>query len=196
MTAGGLSYALMAAVALGPEGTGRGRLEAAEAGSAYNVGGRGHRPDVRQPDGPDRLSQRGGGRRHGRRERRRPCWPASGSGCSGPHQRQRLSIPAVGHGGGRGGSAKVVELPGGPGTVGVTLVDSNDRAPSEEIVGGRDSPHRGGAGPSARRVTVTAAGEREVTVAAQVSPSPAEPGPEPFRDAFRAALAGYLHTPH
>ena len=37
LTAGGLSYALMAAVALGPEGTGRGRLEAAEAGSAYNV---------------------------------------------------------------------------------------------------------------------------------------------------------------
>ena len=33
LTAGGLSYALMAAVALGPEGTGRGRLEAAEAGS-------------------------------------------------------------------------------------------------------------------------------------------------------------------
>ena len=75
LTAGGLSYALLAAVALGPEGTGRGRLEAAEAGSAYNVEAGGHRPDVRQPDGPDRLSERGGGRWHGRRERRRPALP-------------------------------------------------------------------------------------------------------------------------
>ena len=37
LTAGGLSYTLLAAVTLGPEGTGRGRLEAAEVGSAYNA---------------------------------------------------------------------------------------------------------------------------------------------------------------
>ena len=42
-------------------------------------------------------------------------------------------------------------------------------------------------------VTVTAAGEREVTVAAQVSLTGGA-GAGAVQDAFRAALAGYLHT--
>ena len=66
------------------------------------------------------------------------------------------------------GNAKVVELPGGPGTVGVTLVDSNDRAPSEEIVEAVEA-HIEEERPIGAAVTVAAAGEREVTVAAQVS---------------------------
>lgn len=37
LTAGGLSFALMAQVVLGEAGTGSGRLEAAQVGSAYNV---------------------------------------------------------------------------------------------------------------------------------------------------------------
>ena len=37
LTAGGLAYSLLAAVTLGRDGAGEGRLEAAEAGSAYNV---------------------------------------------------------------------------------------------------------------------------------------------------------------
>lgn len=55
------------------------------------------------------------------------------------------------------GSAKVVELPGGPGTVGVTLVDSNDRAPSEEIVEAVTA-HIEEERPIGAAVTVTAAG--------------------------------------
>lgn len=51
--------------------------------------------------------------------------PTSGNGYQ--YRQWAMEIPGV-------GNAKVVELPGGPGTVGVTLVDSNDRAPSEEIV--------------------------------------------------------------
>ncbi|UQT47506.1 baseplate J/gp47 family protein [Flavonifractor plautii] len=121
-----------------------------------------------------------------------PCSPASGSGCSGPHQRQRLSIPAVGHGDPGVGNAKVVELPGGPGTVGVTLVDSNDRAPSEEIVEAVTA-HIGEERPVGALVTVAAAREREVAVAAQVSLTGGA-GAGAVQDAFRAALAGYLHT--
>ncbi len=90
------------------------------------------------------------------------------------------------------GSAKVVELPGGPGTVGVTLVDSNDRAPSEEIVEAVTA-HIEEERPIGAAVTVTAAGEREVTVAAQVSLTGGA-GAGAVQDAFRAALAGYLHT--
>ena len=47
--------------------------------------------------------------------------------------------------------------------------------------------------PVGAAVTVTAAGEREVTVAAQVSLTGGA-GAGAVQDAFRAALAGYLHT--
>ena len=89
-------------------------------------------------------------------------------------------------------NAKVVELPGGPGTVGVTLVDSNDRAPSEEIVEAVEA-HIEEERPVGAAVTVAAATEREVTVAAQVSLTGGA-GAGAVQDAFRAALAGYLHT--
>ena len=51
--------------------------------------------------------------------------PTSGNGYQ--YRQWAMEVAGV-------GSAKVVELPGGPGTVGVTLVDSNDRAPAEGIV--------------------------------------------------------------
>mgnify|MGYP002588863172 CR=1 FL=1 len=180
-------------------------LQAAEAGSAYNVeagaidrmyvNGRGHRPDVRQPDGPDRLSQRGGGRRHGRRERRRPAGPRPGAGAAAPHQRQRLSIPAVGHGGGRGGQRQGGGAARRTGDGGRHAGGQQRPGALGGDCGGRDSPHRGGAahrrggdgdgGPEG--------GEREVTVAAQVSLTGGA-GAGAVQDAFRAALAGYLHT--
>ena len=185
LTAGGLSYALMAAVALGPEGTGRGRLEAAEAGSAYNV----------EAGAIDRIydyhSEAAAGGTDAEsdaallariRERvQRP--PTSGNGYQ--YRQWAMEIPGV-------GNAKVVELPGGPGTVGVTLVDSNDRAPSEEIVEAVEA-HIEEERPVGAAVTVAAATEREVTVAAQVSLTGGA-GAGAVQDAFRAALAGYLHT--
>ena len=181
LTAGGLSYALMAAVALGPEGTGRGRLEAAEAGSAYNVeagaidrmyvnltGLTGYQSEA-AAGGTDAESDAALLARI--RERvQRP--PTSGNGYQ--YRQWAMEIPGV-------GNAKVVELPSGPGTVGITLVDSNDRAPSEEIVEAVTA-HIEEERPVGASVTVAAAREREVTVAGAV------------QDAFRAALAGYLHT--
>ncbi len=168
LTAGGLSYALMAAVALGPEGTGRGRLEAAEAGSAYNVeAGAIDRMYVNLTGLTDYQSEAAAGGTDAEsdaallariRERvQRP--PTSGNGYQ--YRQWAMEIPGV-------GNAKVVELPGGPGTVGVTLVDSNDRAPSEEIVEAVEA-HIEEERPVGAAVTVAAATEREVTVAAQVS---------------------------
>lgn len=192
LTAGGLSYALMAAVALGPEGTGRGRLEAAEAGSAYNVeAGAIDRMYVNLTGLTDYHSEAAAGGTDAEsdaallarvRERvQRP--PTSGNGYQ--YRQWAMEVAGV-------GSAKVVELPGGPGTVGVTLVDSNDRAPSEEIVEAVTA-HIEEERPIGAAVTVTAAGEREVTVAAQVSLTGGA-GAGAVQDAFRAALAGYLHT--
>ncbi|MFQ7857278.1 MAG: baseplate J/gp47 family protein [Flavonifractor plautii] len=109
--------------------------------------------------------------------------PTSGNGYQ--YRQWAMEVAGV-------GSAKVVELPGGPGTVGVTLVDSNDRAPSEEIVEAVTA-HIEEERPIGAAVTVTAAGEREVTVAAQVSLTGGA-GAGAVQDAFRAALAGYLHT--
>ena len=191
LTAGGLSYALMAAVALGPEGTGRGRLEAAEAGSAYNVeAGAIDRMYVNLTGLTDYHSEAAAGGTDAEsdaallariRERvQRP--PTSGNGYQ--YRQWAMEIPGV-------GNAKVVELPGGPGTVGVTLVDSNDRAPSEEIVEAVTA-HIGEERPVGALVTV-AAREREVAVAAQVSLTGGA-GAGAVQDAFRAALAGYLHT--
>ena len=157
LTAGGLSYALMAAVALGPEGTGRGRLEAAEAGSAYNVeAGAIDRMYVNLTGLTDYHSEAAAGGTDAEsdaallariRERvQRP--PTSGNGYQ--YRQWAMEIPGV-------GNAKVVELPGGPGTVGVTLVDSNDRAPSEEIVEAVTA-HIEEERPIGAAVTVTAAG--------------------------------------
>ena len=158
MTAGGLSYALMAAVALGPEGTGRGRLEAAEAGSAYNVeAGAIDRMYVNLTGLTDYHSEAAAGGTDAEsdaallarvRERvQRP--PTSGNGYQ--YRQWAMEVAGV-------GSAKVVELPGGPGTVGVTLVDSNDRAPSEEIVEAVTA-HIEEERPIGAAVTVTAAGK-------------------------------------
>ena len=186
------SYALMAAVALGPEGTGRGRLEAAEAGSAYNVeAGAIDRMYVNLTGLTDYHSEAAAGGTDAEsdaallarvRERvQRP--PTSGNGYQ--YRQWAMEVAGV-------GSAKVVELPGGPGTVGVTLVDSNDRAPSEEIVEAVTA-HIEEERPIGAAVTVAAATEREVTVAAQVSLTGGA-GAGAVQDAFRAALAGYLHT--
>ena len=109
--------------------------------------------------------------------------PTSGNGYQ--YRQWAMEIPGV-------GNAKVVELPGGPGTVSVTLVDSNDRAPSEEIVEAVTA-HIEEERPVGAAVTVAAATEREITVTAQVTLTGGA-GAGAVQDAFRAALAGYLHT--
>ena len=167
-------------------------LQAAEAGSAYNVeAGAIDRMYVNLTGLTDYHSEAAAGGTDAEsdaallariRERvQRP--PTSGNGYQ--YRQWAMEVAGV-------GSAKVVELPGGPGTVGVTLVDSNDRAPSEEIVEAVEA-HIEEERPVGAAVTVAAATEREVTVAAQVSLTGGA-GAGAVQDAFRAALAGYLHT--
>lgn len=145
LTAGGLSYALMAAVALGPEGTGRGRLEAAEAGSAYNVeAGAIDRMYVNLTGLTDYHSEAAAGGTDAEsdaallarvRERvQRP--PTSGNG----YQYRQWAMEVAGVGRRQGGGAARRTGDGGrhaggqqrPGALGGDC-------------GGRDSPHRGGA---------------------------------------------------
>ena len=82
LTAGGLAYSLLAAVTLGEDGAGEGRLEAAEAGSAYNV----------EAGAIDRMyvnltglsTTRSTAETFSPSRATPPCSPASGSGYSGP----------------------------------------------------------------------------------------------------------------
>lgn len=191
LTAGGLSFALMAQVVLGEAGTGSGRLEAAQVGSAYNVeAGTVNRMYVNLPGltGYRNEAAEGGTDEESDaallariRERvQRP--PTSGNGYQ--YRQWALEVPGV-------GNAKVVELPDGPGTVSVTLVDSNYEPPAEEIVTAVDD-HIGEERPIGAAVTVAAAKRLDVTVAATVTLAPGADRTA-VEMAFRAGLEEHCH---
>ena len=95
LTAGGLAYSLLAAVTLGRDGAGEGRLEAAEAGSAYNVeAGAIDRMYVNLTGLTDYHSEAAAGGTDAE---------SDAALLARIRQRQRLSIPAVGHGDPGGG---------------------------------------------------------------------------------------------
>lgn len=125
LTAEGLEFVLLSAVTIGAAGTAVGELEAAEVGSAYNI----------QPDSLTQMyvnltglesyenSQGEGGTDresdlalYTRIDEARKRPDTSGNGWD--YRSWALEVPGV-------GEAKVVELPQGPGTVGVTVIDSN-----------------------------------------------------------------------
>lgn len=192
LTAGGLSFALMAQVVLGEAGTGSGRLEAAQVGSAYNVeAGTVNRMYVNLPGltGYRNEAAEGGTDEESDaallariRERvQRP--PTSGNGYQ--YRQWALEVPGV-------GNAKVVELPEGPGTVAVVLVDSNYEPPAEEIVTAVDD-HIGEERPIGAAVTVAAAKRLDVTVAATVTLAPGADRTA-VEAAFRAGLEEHCHS--
>lgn len=168
LTAGGLAFALQETVTLGSGGTGSGQLQAREVGSAYNVdagtidrmyvnltGLTSYRNEAAQggtdPESDAALLER-------IRERvQRP--PTSGNGYQ--YQQWCLEVEGVGW-------AKVVELAQGPGTVGLTLVDSTGAPASEEMVEAVRA-HVEESRPIGAAVTVDAAQTLEITVAAQVT---------------------------
>ena len=175
LTAGGLAYSLLAAVTLGEDGAGEGRLEAAEVGSAYNI----------QPDSLTQMyvnltglesyknSQGEGGTDresdlalYTRIDEARKRPDTSGNGWD--YRSWALEVPGV-------GEAKVVELPQGPGTVGVTVIDSNYQTAAEEILEAvrANIQAKRPVGPA---VTVDTAGEVEITVSAGVTVSGTTPG--------------------
>ena len=192
LTAGGLSFSLTAQAVLDGEGTASGRLEAAEVGSAYNVdAGTITRMYVNLPGLTSFTNEAAEGGTDGesdaallgRIQERVQRPPTSGNG----YQYRQWAMETAGV-----GSAKVVELSSGPGTVKVVLVDSNDEAPAEDIVdaaAARIEAER----PIGASVTVTAAGELEIAVSAAVTVTQGA-DKSAVQEAFSQALAAHLHT--
>ena len=134
LTATGLELDLLASVTIGSDGSAVGELEAAEVGSAYNIGpGSLVKMYVNIPGLTAYSNQQADGGTDEESDeslyeriveaRQRP--DTSGNGWD--YRAWCLEVAGV-------GEVKVVELADGPGTVGVTIVDSNFRGASEEIV--------------------------------------------------------------
>lgn len=193
LTATGLEFVLLSTVTIGSGGTAVGELEAAQEGSSYNIA-----PDtltqmyVNLPGltGYENGQAEGGTDRESDEAlytrivaaRQRP--DTSGNGWD--YQDWAMEVPGV-------GAVKVVELASGPGTVGLTVVDSNYQGASEEIVEAVDtliqSPgHR----PVGADVTVTAAADLDINVEAVVVVSGTTPGE--VQTALEAALEDYCKT--
>lgn len=134
LTPSGLQFGLLSSVTIGAEGSAVGQLEAGAVGEAYNI----------QPGSLSHLwvnipglesyvnDQAAGGtdtetgqQLYDRIDEARKRPATSGNGWD--YRRWALSVDGV-------GDAKVVELPQGPGTVGVMLVDSTCAPASPEMV--------------------------------------------------------------
>lgn len=192
LTGGGLSFSLAAAVTLGAEGTGSGRLEADAVGSAYNV----------EAGAVDRMyvnlagltSYTNGAASGGTdpesdaallariRERvQQP--PTSGNGYQ--YRQWAMAVPGV-------GNAKVTELPDGPGTVGVVLVDANREAPGEDIVEAVEAAIEQER-PVGAAVSVSGATERSIDLTAAVTLTQGG-STAAVEEALAGQVTAYFHT--
>lgn len=192
LTPGGLSFRLAAQVTLGAHGIATGRLEAAEVGSVYNVdAGSISRMYVNlsgltsyvnddATGGTDNESDAALLARIQERVRR----PAT-SGNGYQYRQWALEVAGV-------GNAKVVELPTGPGTVGITLVSSAYEEASSDIVDAV-AAHIQEERPVGASVSVASATELEITVAAQVVLDQGTTA-ESVQDALTISLTEYLHS--
>lgn len=168
LTATGLQFILQSSVTIGAAGTAVGELEAAEIGNAYNIApgtltkmyvnisGLERYVNTQGEGGTDEESDAA---LYGRLDeaRKRPRT----SGNAWDYRGWALEVSGV-------GEAKVVELPDGPGTVGVTVVDSNFESPSPEIVAAVESNIQAQR-PTGASVSVSAAAELEISVIAAVT---------------------------
>lgn len=189
LTGTGLQFLLLESVVIGSGGSAVGGLEAAEVGSAYNiapktlsrmyvnipglegyVNGQGEGGTDRESDAA--LFQRVD------EARKRPA--TSGNGWD--YRRWAMEVDGV-------GEVKVVELWDGPGTVGLTLVDSGFEGASPEIVEAVETNIRSNRPPGAD-VTVSAAKETEIRVSAAVVLSGTSAGA--VRTELESRLGGYL----
>lgn len=188
LTAGGLRFALLEQVTLDSDGTGAGRLEAAEAGAAYNVdAGAVNRMYVNLAGLTSYVNEAATGGTDpesdaallARIRERVQQPPTSGNGYQ--YRQWAMEVAGV-------GQAKVVELAQGPGTVGLTVVDGNYEAPSEDIVEAVQAAVDAQR-PIGAAVTVAAAAELPVAVAAAVTVTQGG-----SKDAVRTALTAALQT--
>ena len=192
LTAGGLAFMLADDVTLDSSGTGTGHLEAGGVGAAYNVdAGAIDRMYINLAGLTSYTNQAAAGGTDpesdtallARIQERVQRPPTSGNG----YQFRQWAMEVAGV-----GQAKVVELAQGPGTVGLTIVDSNYESPAEDIVEAVqtavDAQRPVGAQP-----TVAAATEMTVTVAAAVTVLQGA-GKDEVRSALEVALKNYCKT--
>lgn len=193
LTATGLEFSLLAGVTIGSGGTAVGELEAAQVGGAYNIapntltrmyvnlpGLTGHE-NGQGEGGTDQESDEALYARIAA-ARQRP--DTSGNGWD--YQNWALEVPGV-------RAVKVVELAHGPGTVGLTVVDSNYQGASEEIVEAvseliQSPGHR----PVGASVTVEGATDLEINVTATVEVSGTTTGE--VQTALAESLTDYCRT--
>lgn len=167
LTSAGLQFALLEPVVIPLGGSAAGTLEAAQEGAAYNVppgaidrmyvnlSGLDSYANAQGEGGTDQESDEA---LYLRVDDARKMPAASGNGWD--YRRWALEVEGV-------GDVKVVELWDGPGTVGLTLADSEFGAPSAEIVQSA-LEHIQKSRPVGAKPTVTAAREEEITVRARV----------------------------
>ena len=191
LTATGLQFTLLAAVTLGSAGAAVGELEAAGEGSAYNIApdtltgmyvnvpGLDSYVNTQGEGGTDRESDAALCARV-EEDRKRPR--TSGNGWD--YRGWAMEVEGV-------GEAKVVELPDGPGTVGMTVCDSNFQGASQEMVREVEANIQAKR-PAGALVTVAAAGELEVSVSAGVTLA-GTTLPQ-VKEAFEAKLRDHLQT--
>lgn len=190
LTRSGLEFLLVEDVTIPQTGKGTGILEAAETGAAYNVGeGEINRMYINAVG----LSSYTNGEAQGgtdtesdaallARIRERREKPANGA--NGWQYRQwALSVAGV-------GDAKVVELSDGPGTVGVTIVDSSMAPASPEIVEAVQTELDENR-PVGASVAVAAPGSVELAVSAVVVITAATTA-QTVKETFSARLWDYI----
>ena len=167
-TPSGLRFTLREKAVLGQSGTAVGELDAAEVGAVYNVGegtitamwvnlpGLESWENQAAIGGTDEESDQ---QMYDRIDEARKRPATSGNGWD--YRRWALSVEGV-------GETKVVELPHGPGTVGLTVVDSNYAPASEEMVTAVLEAVKASK-PIGATPSVAAAQSLEITVAATVT---------------------------
>lgn len=192
LTATGLEFDLLEAVTIPEGGTAQGTLEAAKEGAAYNIGpdsltgmyvnlpglvsyGNQQAAGGTDPESDEALYQRI------RERRQKPVNGANGW----QYRAWAMEVAGV-------GEAKVVELAQGPGTVGVTVVDSNLAPAAPQLV---ESVQEALAAqrPVGAAVTVQAPEKLEISLSAQVILSPATTA-ETVEGEMKKRLGDYLAT--
>ena len=193
LTATGLEFTLLAGVTIGGGGTAVGELEAAQVGGAYNIAPNTlTRMYINLPgltgyengQGEGGTDQESDEALYARIAAARQRPDTSGNGWD--YQDWAMEVPGV-------GAVKVVELAHGPGTVGLTLVDSNYQGAGEEIVEGvsqliQSPGHR----PVGADVSVVGASDLDINVSATVVVSDTTPGE--VQTALIEALTDYCKT--
>ena len=192
VTEAGLEFSLLEEVTLDADGTGRGTVEAAQVGAAYNVAaGAITRMYVNLPGLSGWTSAAAAGGTDGEtdaalyaRVAARRQKPAT-SGNVYHYEQWALKVEGV-------GACKVFPLWNGPGTVKVLLVDSNMEPAGADIVAAA-AAHIEDERPIGAAVTVEAAQALAVDVAATVT-TDGSVTPAQVREKFLPELDGYLKS--